>query len=354
MNRRESPSIWWWAFGYFAAYAPYAALTKVVTSIGIDGQKVDGVQLRPVTLIATVLTAATFLIATGWWRAAVKPGGRLPTPTILTAVSGLCASGIIATTTLAYTFKGVSIVFVMLLMRGGLLILAPLIDVIGRRRIRWYSAVALVLSVAALASSMIDVTFGGDALLSVRFAKAKISLACGIDVAIYLFCYFVRLQLMTKRAKSSDGDANLRYFVEEQLVSAPAMLLGLAIWAFAAPGAFAGSLHAGFTSFWDSSLVPWALAIGILSQGTGIFGGLILLDKSENTFSIPVNRASSVLAGVVGSFAIWLILDAAMPKTPELIGAGIMIAAIAILSVGSIRDRQKRVVSPAKNELRSA
>jgi len=44
---REPPSIWWWAFGYFAAYAPYAALTKAATSVGIDGHKV--VLLKPET-----------------------------------------------------------------------------------------------------------------------------------------------------------------------------------------------------------------------------------------------------------------------------------------------------------------
>jgi hypothetical protein len=336
MSQRRAPSIWWWAFGYFACYAPYAAMTKVVSEVGVGGVKVDGVTLLPVTVTATVVTAIGFLIATGWWRRALKPVGRfqVPLPTVQTALSGLCASGIIATTTLAYTFEGVSIVFVMLLMRGGLLILAPVIDVIGGRRIRWYSATALVLSIASLATSM-------------RGGSTVITQACAINVGIYLACYFVRLQLMTHRAKSPDPDANLRYFVEEQLVSSPALLLGLVIWAFAAPGAFAAKLHVGFTDFWSSSLLPYALVIGFLSQGTGIFGGLILLDKSENTFSIPVNRASSVLAGVLGSVVIWQIYAAKAPKTNDLIGAAVMIAAIVILSVGSIQDRRKRVSSAA-------
>src|SRR5690349_16990632 len=116
MPEKSPPSIWWWAFGYFAAYVPYSALTKVVTSGLVDtgGTPVDGVQVLPLSVIANVVVAALFLAATGWWRHAVKPGGRLPTPTALTALSGLCASGIIATTTLAYTFDA-TIVFVMLL-----------------------------------------------------------------------------------------------------------------------------------------------------------------------------------------------------------------------------------------------
>src|SRR5688572_9671322 len=115
MPRAEPPSIWWWAFGYFAAYAPYAALTKVLTSGLVDtgGTKVTGVELLPATVMAAVVAAMSFLAATGWWRHAVKERGgwRIPLPTRWTALSGLCASGIIATTTLAYTFKA-TIVFV--------------------------------------------------------------------------------------------------------------------------------------------------------------------------------------------------------------------------------------------------
>lgn len=330
-NRDHGPSIWWWAFGYFATYAPYAALTKVLTSGLIDtgGPPPSGVQLLPVSVMATVATAITFLWLTGWWRAAVKPVGRwrLPLPTRFTLVSGLCSSGIIATTTLAYTFEGVSIVFVMLLMRGGLLILAPLVDAITGRRIKWFSIAALGLSFASLATSML----GGSG--------TAITTLCIVDIALYLTCYFIRLQLMSKKAKSQDPADNLRYFVEEQLVSSPALLIGLGLFALVGQGGFADDLRTGFTSFFDRPIVLHGLAVGMLSQGTGIFGGLILLDRRENTFSVPVNRASSVLAGVLGSLAIWLWVDAKPPKDLELVGAALMIMAILVLTLGALIDR---------------
>jgi len=43
----------------------------------------------------------------------------------------VCTAGIIGTTTLAYTFEGVSIVFVMLLMRGGVLLIIAAILVLS-------------------------------------------------------------------------------------------------------------------------------------------------------------------------------------------------------------------------------
>ena len=324
------PSIWWWAFGYFAAYVPYSALTKVVTGGLIDtgGSRVSGVELLPVTVFATLVTAISFLIATGWWRAAVKEGSRIPTPTRLTVVSGLCASGIIATTTLAYTFDA-TIVFVMLLMRGGVLILAPVIDLLTGRKIKWYSAAALALSIGSLLTSVIG------------SSDPRIPLLCMVDIGLYLVFYFVRLQLMTRKAKSTDSQANLRYFVEEQLVSSPALFLLLVITAVAGVGEFGAQLRAGFTSFFDrpAQVLVLAVLIGVTSQGTGIFGGLILLDRRENTFSIPVNRASSVLAGVCASFLIFLVFDGRRPQESDLAGAAVMVAAILVLSFGGIAER---------------
>jgi hypothetical protein len=189
---------------------------------------------------------------------------------------------------------------------------------------------ALVLSIMSLVVS--TVMEGG---------AARITLVCAVDVALYLAFYFVRLQIMSRKAKSKDANANLRYFVEEQLVSSPALLLFLGIAALFGMGEFGMSLRSGFTEIWSEPVWPYVILVGILSQGTGIFGGLILLDKSENTFSIPVNRASSVVAGVVGSTALWLWLDAKAPKEGDLFGAAVMIGAILVLSFGAIADKRR-------------
>ena len=325
-QKHGPPSIWWWAFGYFAAYAPYAALTKAVSAgmIASGGKPPSGIELLPSTVMATVVTAIAFLIATGWWRAATRWRG-IPVPTAITFASGLCASGIIATTTLAYTFDGTSIVLVQLLLRGGVLVIAPIVDAISRRKVQWYSWLGFWLSLAGLVVPfVVEWSF-------------LISPWCALDVGIYVLCYFVRLQLMSRRAKSADPNENLRYFVEEQLVSSPALLIALVI------AALAGSheLTAGFTTFFARPVWKTALVIGVLSQGTGIFGGLILLDRRENTFCVPVNRASSILAGLVGSVTLALWLDARMPAWPELVGAALMVGAIVALTVPPALARRR-------------
>jgi hypothetical protein len=281
--------------------------------------------------MAAVIAAYAYLFATGWWRHAVPRGARVPRPTAATALSGVCSAGIIATTTLAYTFEGISIVFVMLLMRGGLLILAPLIDAISGRHVRWFSWAALALSIASLL-----VAFGGG--------DVRISVVCAVDVAIYLACYFVRLSFMSRLAKSAEPTANLRFFVEEQLVSSPALLVGLAIAAVAG----ADEIATGFTDFFARPGWGYGLLIGVLSQGTGIFGGLILVDRRENSFCIPVNRASSVLAGVVGSFGLYWFLDGKPVGDRELQGALLIIAAIGFLTVPPAIGKRRQAAAAAR------
>lgn len=334
----EGPSIWWWAFGYFACYVPYASLTKMLSKPLVDtgGTPVGGLEILPPTAMASVIAMVVFMIATGWWREAGRRtiGGRqVPMPRPLTALSGLCSTAIIATTTLAYTF-GASALVVALFMRGGVLVLAPIIDGISRRKVRWFSWAALVLSLASLA---VTVSSGEVGLTGVLFA----------NIAVYLAAYFVRLTLMSSRAKSTDASTNRRYFVEEMFVSTPALVIILGLGALFAGGHTGHELRAGFTSFFDRPVLLHAFAIGVLSQGTGIFGGLTFLDKRENTFCVPVNRASSVLAVLVAS----VFLSTTYASYPavqrrELLGATLIIAAICFLTIGpAISKRRGQVAS---------
>ncbi|TNF24566.1 MAG: hypothetical protein EP329_24675 [Deltaproteobacteria bacterium] len=340
--KREAPSIWWFAFGYFAAYAPYSALTKAVSKGLLPGMTggVSGFTMLPATVIASLVGMMVFLTAMGWWKHATKHkvlGFEVPGPTKLTFASGLCTAVIIGTTTLAYTFSGVSIVFMMLLMRGGVLIIAPIVDATSGRKTKWFSWVALLLSLGALVVAFSE--HGGYA----------ITIVAAIDVAAYLAGYFFRLRIMSSKAKSPDPAANIRYFVEEQMVGTPAVLVTLAIVALIGEGDVMLEVREGFTTFLtQSDVIGYAIVIGLLSQGTGIFGGLILLDKRENTFCVPVNRSSSILAGVVAAWLLTWLLGNPPPSGYQMAGAGLIILAIAFLSVPPLLARPKAAATAAQ------
>ncbi len=331
---REAPAhelaIWGYAFGYFACYAPYSALTKLLSQGALSGmpRALTGFELLPITTMASLVAMGIFLTVARFWRYAGKRrvlGVEVPFPTRWTFLSGLATAAIIGTTTLAYTFSGVSIVFMMLLMRGGMLVLAPIVDAISRRKVKWFSWVALALSLGALLAAAVE---------SHNYALTVIA---AIDVGVYLASYFVRLRFMSHLAKSDRREDSLRYFVEEQMVATPAIVTTLAIVALLGQGTIGMDVRRGFTDIWSSGALGAAILVGVLSQGTGVFGGLVLLDKRENTFCVPVNRASSVLAGLVASVVLTAVAGAPSLPTPEVVGACLILAAILVLGTPTLQ-----------------
>ncbi len=327
---KRAVSIWWWAFGYFAAYLPYSALTKALSG-GKLGAPVSGNSLLPLSTFASLASMVVFLYATGWWRSATRfqvGGFSLPRPTKWTAASGLCGATILTTTTLAYTISGISIVFMMLLLRGGMLAMAPFIDRISGRTVQLRSWVATGLTMGSLVVALV----GRDENFTLPFVAIA-------DVSAYLVAYFVRLRFMSKLAKSNDVEVTRRYFVEEQLVSTPAAFLALGVLALIGVGPLE-EIRRGFTEVPFSSSAPWPLLIGVLSQGTGIFGALVLLDARENTFSVPVNRASSLLAGVGATLTLWALGIGKPLDWREAVGAGLVVAAIGVLSAPALMKKK--------------
>jgi hypothetical protein len=325
VTSRGDAWIWAYAFGYFACYVPYSGLTKLVSQGQLPGMArlVDGFELLPLTTIVSLATMLTFLTVMRWWRYASRRtvlGASLIVPGRWTFLSGLATAAIIASTTLAYTFHGVAIVFMMLLMRGGVLAIAPVVDVAAGRRVHATSWVALTLSLVGLV-----VTVG-------RGASYRVALAGAIDVGVYLTAYFFRLRLMSHAAKSDDRSALIRFFVEEQMVATPAIVAFLGLLALVGHGPMMVSVREGFGMLRGSGGVLAAVAIGVLSQGTGVFGALILLDARENAFCVPVNRASSVLAGVLASVLLALAGRSERLSASEIGGAACVLAAIILLA----------------------
>jgi hypothetical protein len=331
IHSRASHRIWWFAFGYFASYVPYTFLTKDVTGGTADHGAIPGNAVLPLATFASMLGMFVFITAKGWWRYAARGqllGRTVPRPRMVTLLSGLSTSAIFTTTTLAYTFDGISIIFAMLLMRGGLILLGPIVDKAAGRPFRvipWYAWGGSALALAAL-----FVGFAED-------GGSELSVAAAVDIAIYLLAYFFRLRWMTKYAKRGSKEDDVAFFVEEQMVATPAAFLVLSLLAATLDNKLGADLAWGFIAIWqDPVTVAMVILIGLSSQGTGIFGALILLEPQDNAFTVPVNRASSVLAGLTASLLLHLVLGRPMPSDYELAGAGIIVAAILVLAWPSL------------------
>lgn len=323
------------AVGYFFWYTPYAALTKALSSGLVPGvdKHVGGLVLLPAAALGSLVGAPLILAATGWWRRighrrVLGRMRRLPDRTMITA--GFFMALVIATTTLNYTFAGVSILFMLLMMRGGILILSPLVDTVRRRRVRVYSWVALGLSLAAVIVALSDVT------------SHALTIGAVLSLALYFVGYVGRFRIMSRVAKTGKEAVDRRYLAEEAVSSVVWQVALCVVLALALPGAWGDALREGFTAFLFSPGAIPAFGIGLLYSALYVYGTLIYLDPREYTWCVPANRCASLLSGLVASFGLAWLAGIAPPGTGQLVATGFIFLAIAALTYPAIRTAALR------------
>jgi hypothetical protein len=316
------------AMFYFFAYVPYAVLVRWLATIPYPpfARALTGLEILPATTILSGVLTLLFVWLSGWLQYAHRTTPRfglaIPYPTRWTFTSGVGTAMLLFTVPLSFTFQHVSIPFMQLLMRGDVLIIAPLVDIIAGRRVRWYSWVALGLVAVGL---FMTIRMRGGLYLP--------PLAI-ITVVLYTLGYFVRLAVMTKVGKTGDPNSVKGYFVEEKMVAIPIAVLVLALLSSFNFGVQGGQLGFGFVHIWTSNQMGWILALSALLVLVSIFAILILLDKRENTFCVPLERSASVLAGIAAAYVLAHLSLGALPTPAELGGALLLVAAIFVLTLG--------------------
>ncbi len=322
-KRQHTLGIWLCALGYFVTYIPYSALTKAVTSGLWHGTPISGFELLIPAAVATLFIEFSFILIMGWWRYVPRKrvlGFSIPQPRTSTLISGLGYAAIILTTTLTYSLNGVSILLALMLMRGGVLIIAPVIDRFFHKPVRWFSWAGLLLSVAAQLCAFSNVH------------GFRLGLSAIVVLTGYLAGYATRLPSMSQQAKNTDRINTLQYFVEEQLVAMPAILLAPLFWALLANGSTAHHMKYALFHFLNAPATIPGLLIGTCYAGLGTFCTFIYLDRRENSFCIPMYSCSSLLSGIVASYGLHFFFDAPSPGTSELVASLSMMSALLVLS----------------------
>jgi hypothetical protein len=312
---------------YVGCYVPYILITRLLatTPVAELRRPLTGLEILPASLILSGVLTYLFVWLAGWWKAANSArvlGVTIPVPTRWTALSGVGTALILFTVPLSYTFAGVSIPFMQLLMRGDLLIIAPLVDLVSGRKVRGYSWLALVLAALGIFASV------GE-----RRGFHLPGLAW-LTVALYTAGYFVRLSVMTKIAKTGEPGSIQKYFVEEKIVGIPLAVLALGVLSLLGLGAQGDQLGWGFVRVWTSEQLLSIAALALLLFIVSIFSIAILLDKRENSYCVPLERSASILAGVIAAGLLSALYGHRPPTWIELGGALLLVAAIAVLSFG--------------------
>jgi hypothetical protein len=332
MNARTGWRLEWIVFFYFLSYIPNILLVKYTTSFVHPalGRPLTGLETLPSTLMLNLVLTYLFIWLSGWYRHAHNiqlAGHTVPVPTRYTFISGLGTALVLFTVPLSFTFTDVSIPFVQLLMRGDILIIAPVVDAIFGRRVRWWSWTALVM--VGFALFLVIQQRGGLHLPPLAIAT----------VVLYAIGYFTRLAVMTRVSKNGDPNSVKRYFVEEKLIALPISIVALALLSLSGLGAQAGQLSWGFLSVWNDPVFWPLLGVSVTLTIVSVFAAIILLDPRENSYCVPLERSSSLLAGLVAAYLLHWGWGLPAPTTMEVIGAGVLMLAITLLCVAPKFER---------------
>lgn len=311
---------------YLLAYLPNVILTKLVTSTPHSGlaRPLTGLETLPASLIISMVLTWGFIWASGWHRDANKitlGPLRLPFPTRHTFLSGIGTALVLFTVPLSFTISDVSIPFIQLLMRGDILIIAPVVDLMFGRRVRWWSWTALAMVLLALVVTLSD--RGGLKLPPIAI----------LTIVLYTVGYFLRLFVMTKISKSGDPASVRRYFVEEKMIALPMSVVILGAISASGFGGQSGELAWGFIGVWGDPVLFELFWIGATLTVISVLAIIILLDPRENAYCVPLERAASLVAGIGGSVMLAWFWGLRMPRNAELLGAGVLIGAIVLLSL---------------------
>jgi hypothetical protein len=326
---------------YFLSYLGSVLSTKVATSGTIPslGRPLTGLEILPSSLLVNLVLTYSFIALSGWHReAGHRRFGRLslPFPGRYTALSAVGSALVLCTVPLSYTFVDVSIPFMQLLMRGDILLIAPIVDLMFGRRVRWWSWVAL--GTVAVALGLAITGRGGFGLPPLAIAA----------VVLYTAGYFLRLSMMTRVAKSGDPATLRRYFVEEKILALPLSVVVIVLLSFSGLGTGADELAWGLLEVWRSPAAWAAMATGVTLTLVSLLASILLLSPQENSYCVPLERSASLLAGLTATWILHRTLALPAPAPAEVLGAALLIGAIVLLTVAPRRwNTAARTAQPA-------
>jgi len=300
--------------GYAWRPALHYGLAYTVFALSIRHSSVDAAR-EPAVFIAFFALGAFPVLVWSLWNARRRRSHRNGPRVRWTAqnvVSGLSTVLIVATTVMAFMFEAVSIVLALVMMRMGVLMIAPLIDWWGQRTLSSHALLAGGLCLAGCAAGAIAGTF------------SPLSGAVVLVLIGYLLGYAIRLALMSRYTKSRDRALRGDWFVVEMAIVTIALAaVGLgALPSLVVLSGARGELVSVLASFTAGAAYSYAL----------INGTLIYLDWRANVRSVTINRATSLASGVVASLlgAAFLSLD--VPGAGEWMLAIFMISALTVLA----------------------
>jgi len=342
------------------------------------GPRLDGMEFVFYSTLGGSSIALGISIALRWYRfkssyRTIFMGRDIPREVFYIIPSGVLTAVVIATTTLMYSFEGLSIMVAMIIMRASVIITSRIVDGIQslqgllKRKVYWQENVGVVLAIIAAGVPVfwpeIQRMYQDDPSatidMSAQFAFLH-NTAALITFGSYISVYAVRIYLMNyfrnTRPKGIPQDNKGFFALEQFSASGTLFLVTVAIliasglgWNPAQVQFFTGAVRdfftAGRSTGMHASWVPYGATVaGMFFGGAAFFSVFLFLFKGRNaTFSGLVNRLTSVVAGVAVTLIMWIVYGHRFPGHSDWVALALIVAAVVMLGQAEQRRRVELV-----------
>jgi len=327
-------------FGYFFFY--------VITGLSVKYfQNIAGMHSMEYLVYSTAsstLLATTVVLVLRWYKlqsVRLTKVGSVTFPSELYYIipSGVMTAVVVPTTTLLYSFEGISVMVAMTIMRGSVIIIGRIVDSIqikkGILNKKVYLEENMGVIFAVLAVGLKVLTGGRDG-----GANPLTSVPVMVIFTSYIIAYAIRIYIMNyyknTRPRRSKVDNNKAFFAIEQFASTVTIwLVALIILIVAIRTDAVGTRITPYVNAFKNPVsgfgwtMFWGAAFGIVA----FFSVFLFMFKGRTaTFSGLVNRLTSLIAGTTSTLLFALIWGGRWPALVDWISLLLIFVAVAFLT----------------------
>jgi hypothetical protein len=330
------------AAGYFTTYVITGSLVKFFLSS--KGMGMTGIQFLVYSTLISSLFCVSLVIYWKWYKFKSNNyttflGINMPKEILYIVPSGVLTAIIIPTTTLLYTFDGVSVMVAMIIMRGSVIVVSRIIDSIQikqgilKKEVYWQENAGVVFALSAIALKLIFVDKGDFDFIH-NFAFMSIFLA-------YIFAYSFRIYIMNyyKNTRPKDAIYDYKGFFGVEQISASATLI-ISMIVILVVTANPGSVIDQFQQAVSQPHEKWFSAVWAgIPYGIGAFFSvfLFMFQGRTATFAALTNRLTSLIAGTVATLIVWQWLGKSAPDWKAWASLAFILIAVYFLGLGEKR-----------------
>mgnify|MGYP001582879816 CR=1 FL=1 len=330
--------------GYFTFYVITGIAAKLFTSGGADSFfKMNQIEYMVYNTIGGMVTALGIVFVMKWYRLKsnqhIQFGGfSLPQEIKYIIPSGLMTAIVIPTTTLMYTFEGMSVMVAMVIMRSSVIIISRVVDAVQikqgilHKKVFMEENIAVLFALLAAGVNLYAVKAGDfDFIHNTAAVSILLSYIIAYTIRIYIMNYF-----KNTRAKGVPLDNNGFFGIEQ--IAAFTFVMLLSIMFFNGVNWFGWDVPQ-IVNFHNAFVLPntvwfWGVISGTAFGVVAFFSVFLFMFKGRTaTFAGLVNRLTSLVAGTTATLLSAILLGAKYPKMQDWISLLFIFIAVGFLSV---------------------